>query len=85
MLKRLMMNVNGIISPCHRPAQKPAGAASVCWYCELGPAIANTFAMLLLLFRSLNVLIRFALNSVSVVPEDQRGIYQFARHCDAVV
>ena len=46
-LNKLTINVMGMIIPCQRPAQKPAGSASATWYVELGPATARMLATVL--------------------------------------
>jgi hypothetical protein len=44
-VNRLTTNAIGQISPCHNPAQKPAGLAPGIWYLEFGPATARVFGI----------------------------------------
>src|SRR5882762_6352358 len=43
---KLTRNVIGATSPCHNPAQNPAGLASGPLYFELAPATASEFAIM---------------------------------------
>ena len=65
-LKRLTINVTGMINPCHKPAQKFAGAAAVCWYFEFGPATARMFDISTPFVRSVNPVVAGSAGRVSL-------------------